>query len=105
MTRPAISSRRGALSLSIRRARQGRRALWRAVTSHRLENLPAVSNAFGFAAGFNLQLWPFLQDLPQLEIVYGKKGMSILANCGMLQFFTPTEIETANYLRRRGGMK
>jgi type IV secretion system protein VirD4 len=26
----------------------------------RLEALPAVSNAFGFAAGFNLQLWPFL---------------------------------------------
>jgi type IV secretion system protein VirD4 len=33
----------------------------------RLENLPAVSSAFGFAAGFNLQLWPFLQDLAQLE--------------------------------------
>ena len=70
----------------------------------RLENLPAVSNAFGFAAGFNLQLWPFLQDLPQLENLYGKKWMSILANCGLMQFFTPTDIETAEYLQRRGGM-
>jgi type IV secretion system protein VirD4 len=70
----------------------------------RLENLPAVSNAFGFAAGFNLQLWPFLQDLPQLQILYGKKAMSLLANCGFIQFFTPTEIETADYLQRRGGM-
>jgi type IV secretion system protein VirD4 len=70
----------------------------------RLEHLPAVSNAFGFAAGFNLQLWPFLQDLPQLENLYGKKWMSILANCGLIQFFTPTDTETAEYLQRRGGM-
>jgi type IV secretion system protein VirD4 len=70
----------------------------------RLEHLPAVSNAFGFAAGFNLQLWPFLQDLPQLENLYGKKWMSILANCGLIQFFTPTDVETAEYLQRRGGM-
>ena len=70
----------------------------------RLEHLPAVSNAFGFAAGFNLQLWPFLQDLPQLQELYGKKWMSLLANCGMTQFFTPTDMETADYLQRRGGM-
>jgi type IV secretion system protein VirD4 len=69
----------------------------------RLEQLPAVSNAFGFAAGFNLQLWPFLQDLPQLQNLYGKKAMSILANCGMQQFFTPVDIDTAEYLQRRGG--
>jgi type IV secretion system protein VirD4 len=70
----------------------------------RLEQLPAVSNAFGFAAGFNLQLWPFLQDLPQLQHLYGKNWMSILANCGMQQFFTPVDLETAEYLQRRGGM-
>jgi len=70
----------------------------------RLEHLPAISNAFGFAAGFNIQLWPFLQDLPQLEALYGKKWMSILANCGLIQFFTPTDVQTAEYLQRRGGM-
>ena len=70
----------------------------------RLEQLPAVSNAFGFAAGFNLQLWPFLQDLPQLEELYGKRWMSLLANCGMVQFFTPSDVETAEHLQRRGGL-
>ena len=30
--------------------------------------------------------------------------MSILANCGLIQFFTPTDVETAEYLQRRGGM-
>jgi type IV secretion system protein VirD4 len=69
----------------------------------RLQQLPAVSNAFGFAAGFNLQLWPFLQDVPQRESVYGPDWKSILANCGLVQFFTPTDLETAEYLQRRGG--
>jgi type IV secretion system protein VirD4 len=69
----------------------------------RLEYLPVVANAFGFAAGFNLQLWPFLQDIPQLQELYGKKWMSLIANSGMTQFFTPTEMETADYLQRRGG--
>jgi type IV secretion system protein VirD4 len=70
----------------------------------RLEQLPAVSNAFGFAAGFNLQLWPFLQDLGQIQEIYGKRWMSILANCGIVQFFTPSDVETAEYLQRRGGI-
>ncbi len=70
----------------------------------RLEQLPAVSNAFGFAAGYNLQLWPFLQDLPQLQKLYGREWMSVLANSGMVQFFTPSDVETAEYLQRRGGL-
>jgi type IV secretion system protein VirD4 len=71
----------------------------------RLEQLPAVSNAFGFAAGYNLQLWPFLQDLPQLQELYGKRWMSILANSGLVQFFTPSDVDTAEYLQRRGGLR
>lgn len=65
--------------------------------------MPAVSNAFGFSAEMNVQLWPFLQDLPQLEDVYGKRWMSLLANCGLMQFFTPVDVVTAEYLQRRGG--
>jgi type IV secretion system protein VirD4 len=68
------------------------------------EQLPAVASAFGFAAGFNLQLWPFLQDLPQLEHLYGKQWMSVLANCGLVQFFTPVDVTTAEFIQRRGGM-
>jgi type IV secretion system protein VirD4 len=64
-----------------------------------MEALPAVTNAFGFAAGFNIQLWPFLRDLPQPEHLYGEKWMSILANCGLMQFFTPVDIQTAEYRR------
>ena len=70
----------------------------------RLENLPAVSEAFGFAAGFNLQLWPIIQDLNQLELVYGKAAMSILSNCGVQSYFAATDLHTGEYLQRRGGM-
>jgi type IV secretion system protein VirD4 len=70
-----------------------------------LQNLHAVSKAFGFAAGFNLQCWAFLQDLPQLKAVYGDKWESFIANAGLLQFFTPADMTTAEYLQRRGGEK
>ncbi|HEY7387104.1 MAG TPA: type IV secretory system conjugative DNA transfer family protein [Bryobacteraceae bacterium] len=69
----------------------------------RLENLPVVTSAFSFAAGYNFQLWPFLQDLAQLQHVYGKEWSSILSACGMTQFFTPVDMETAEYIQRRGG--
>jgi type IV secretion system protein VirD4 len=69
-----------------------------------LQNLPAISKAYGFAAGYNLQCWGFLQDLPQLKAIYQDKWESFIANAGMLQFFTPSDLTTAEYLQRRGGM-
>jgi type IV secretion system protein VirD4 len=68
-----------------------------------LQNLGAVSKAFGFAAGYRLQLWPFLQDLPQLQAIYGDKWESFLANAGLVQFFAPSDMTTAEYLLKRGG--
>jgi type IV secretion system protein VirD4 len=69
----------------------------------RLQNLPALISASGFAAGFNFQLWSHWQNIGQLQAVYGGDWRTILANCGMEQFFTPTDIETADYIQRRGG--
>ena len=68
-----------------------------------LQNLGAISKAFGFAAGYNVQLWPFLQDLPQLKAIYGTRWESFVANAGLLQFFTPSDLETAEYVQRRSG--
>jgi type IV secretion system protein VirD4 len=69
----------------------------------RLENLPVITSAFGFAAGFNFQMWPFVQNIAQLQHLYGNDWPTILANCGMVQFFTPADVETAEYVQRRGG--
>lgn len=70
----------------------------------RLERLPALTAAFAYAAGYRCQLWPFVQSLGQLEATHGKQSMDILANCGMLQFFTPVDLHTAEHLQRRGGL-
>lgn len=68
----------------------------------RLEALPALTSAMGFAAGFNFQIHSFWQDIPQLQTL-GPKWMSVLANCGLIQFLTPADIDTAEHIQRRGG--
>lgn len=68
-----------------------------------LQNLASVSRAFGFAAGYRVQIWPFLQDLPQLKAIYGDRWESFLANAGLVQFFTPSDMTTAEYIERRSG--
>ncbi|MCX7310283.1 MAG: type IV secretory system conjugative DNA transfer family protein [Alphaproteobacteria bacterium] len=68
-----------------------------------LQNLGAISKAFGFAAGYNVQCWAFLQDLPQLKAIYGDKWESFVANAGLLQFFGPADMTTAEYLEKRAG--
>ncbi len=70
----------------------------------RLENLPALTSAMGFAAGFNFQIWTHWQNASQIQATHGNNWMTILANCGLVQFFTPAEIDTAEMMQRRGGM-
>jgi type IV secretion system protein VirD4 len=43
--------------------------------------------------------------LPQLQAIYDKRWPSFLANAGMSQFFTPVDMETAEYIQRRGGFR
>lgn len=69
----------------------------------RLDALPALTSAMGFAAGFNLQIHSFWQDKPQLERNLGPNWMTVIANCGLIQFFTPSDIDTAEHIQRRGG--
>jgi type IV secretion system protein VirD4 len=70
-----------------------------------LGKLSAIETAFGQAAGFRVQLWPFLQDLNQLKSLYGDKWETFLANAGVIQWFTPNDMFTADYLSRRFGQK
>jgi len=70
-----------------------------------LKSLDAISKAFGYAAGYNVQVWPFLQDLPQLKTIYPERWETFIANAGLMQFFTPADLTTAKYLEERGGRK
>lgn len=70
-----------------------------------LGHLSAIETAFGQAAGFKLQLWPFLQDLNQLHSIYKDRWESFIANAGVVQWFTPNDMFTAEYLSKRLGQK
>ena len=69
----------------------------------RLGPLKAVEQAVGSSAGFNVQLWPFVQDLNQLQHLYPKRWDSFIANAGVVQWFTPNDKTTAEYLSQRIG--
>ena len=71
----------------------------------RLENLPAVSNALWFCRRVQSPALAVpAEHGAASETSTAKNGRRILANCGMMQFFTPADVETAEYLQRRGGM-
>ncbi len=69
-----------------------------------LGHLEVVERAAGLMAGFGVQLWPILQDLPQLKDLYRERWESFLANAGVIEFFRPNDMVTADYISRRLGM-
>lgn len=69
-----------------------------------LGHLSAIENAFSLAAGYNVQLWPFVQNLGQLREVYGETAWTtFISGCGFTQWFAPTDDFTAEYISKRIG--
>jgi type IV secretion system protein VirD4 len=64
--------------------------------------LKAIENAMSMAAGYGLQLWPFLQDLSQLS-PYGELAQTFIANAGVRMFFAPRDEKTAAFLSAQSG--
>jgi type IV secretion system protein VirD4 len=48
-------------------------------------------------AGFGMQLWGIVQDLSQLERIYGKGWETFVGNSGVLQYFGSRDKMTAEY--------
>lgn len=68
-----------------------------------LRRFPKVEEALGLAAGYGVQLWPILQDLPQLQDLYEKRWQSFLGNAGVIQLFAPNDLATASHFSERLG--
>ncbi len=68
-----------------------------------LRRFPKIEEALGLAAGYGVQLWPILQDLPQLQDLYDKRWQSFLGNAGVIQLFAPNDLETARHFSERLG--
>lgn len=62
-----------------------------------LGRLSMVEQAYGLMAGFGIQLWGIIQDLNQLERIYGASWQSFIANAGMINYFGSTDYKTAEY--------
>jgi type IV secretory pathway TraG/TraD family ATPase VirD4 len=54
-------------------------------------------------AGFGMQLWAIIQDLSQLEDLYGRRWQTFLGNAGVLQVFGTRDMMTADYVSRLAG--
>lgn len=70
-----------------------------------LGRLKPVETAFGLMAGFGMQLWGIVQDLSQLERIYGKGWETFVGNSGVLQYFGSRDKMTAEYFSALCGVQ
>jgi len=64
-----------------------------------------IENAASIVRDYKIRLWIILQNLPQLKALYDKKWESFLSSAGVVQVFTPNDLETAEYFSKRSGIK
>lgn len=68
-----------------------------------LGHLASIAIAAGLMAGFGVKLWPFLQDLSQLEHHYEKTWETFIGNAGAHLFFGNTDTKTLKHISGRLG--
>lgn len=55
-------------------------------------------------SGFGMQLWGIVQDLSQLERIYGKGWQTFVANSGVIQYFGSRDQMSAEYFSKLCGV-
>ena len=68
-----------------------------------LDHLSSIEKAAGQIAGFDVKLWPILQDLSQLKSIYKDRWETFMGNAGLLQFFGNNDLTTLEYIAKRLG--
>jgi len=69
-----------------------------------LGRLTMVEQAYGLMAGFGMQLWGIVQDLSQIERIYGRGWETFIGNSGVLQYFGSRDQKTADYFSKLCGV-
>ncbi|KAA0069969.1 type IV secretory system conjugative DNA transfer family protein [Tardiphaga sp. P9-11] len=75
-----------------------------------LDELPALGrmdpivNGLSYLAGYDVQLWSFVQNLGQLKELYGDAWHNFPANAAVTSFFGVNDQDTAEYVSRQLGM-
>lgn len=68
-----------------------------------LGHMTKLQAAYVVNRGYNMRVWTLWQSLEQLQKLYPDGWNSMISGCDILQFFTPNEDITANYLSRKFG--
>lgn len=70
-----------------------------------LDHMKEVENAMSWAAGFNLILWPFVQDWGTFEDLYGAKTNAFLTNSRAVQVFGVDDPATNKFVSEKLGRR
>jgi type IV secretion system protein VirD4 len=81
----------------------GRNTLFMLDEFAHLGHLAPIEDAFALMRGYNVQLWPVLQDLNQLKALYKERWETFVGNAGVVQAFAPNDLTTAEWMSRRAG--
>lgn len=104
-SQPPREARNGAQGVSEASQRPSAPTLFLLDEFAALGRLEAIERAMGLMAGYGLQLWPILQDMSQLNDLYGKRAGTFVANAGVQQVFGVNDLETAQWLSRMIGQE
>ena len=71
-----------------------------------LGKIDEIPKGFGTMRAYGLQLWPILQDLPQLVKLYGREGaQTFFSNSDIHQYFGNTDLDTIKHISGRFGVE
>ena len=69
-----------------------------------LKKLEVVETALAFMAGFGIKAYLIVQDIQQLQAVYGKEE-TVISNCHVRICYAPNKIETAEVISKTAGTR
>lgn len=69
-----------------------------------LGKMNVIPRAYGLMAGYGMILWSIVQNLSQLEEIYGKGWETFIGNSGVLQYYGSRDCKSADYFSKLAGV-
>lgn len=69
-----------------------------------LGKMSVIPRAYGLMAGYGMMLWSIVQNLSQLEEIYGKGWETFIGNSGVLQYYGSRDLKSAEYFSKLAGV-
>ncbi|MCA9467528.1 MAG: type IV secretory system conjugative DNA transfer family protein [Nitrospirota bacterium] len=85
------------------RANRSRKTLFILDEFYSLGHMPILEKAAGYVAGIGVKLWPILQNIGQLQDLYGKNWETFMENAAAVQVFSLAGQGTKDYVMQKLG--